>query len=67
MLERGVFDYIDGDETQFEREPLSALSRDDQLMAYRHDSFLQCMDTIRDHKLLERLWQSGSAPWKIWS
>jgi glucose-1-phosphate cytidylyltransferase len=56
VLEPGVFDYIDGDDTQWEREP----------MAYRHTSFWQCMDTLRDKKLLEELWQTGKAPWKIW-
>ena len=59
MLEPGVFDYIDGDETQWEREPLERLAEDGQLMAYRHDSFWQCMDTLRDKTLLERLWESG--------
>ncbi|MDZ7372421.1 MAG: glucose-1-phosphate cytidylyltransferase [candidate division KSB1 bacterium] len=66
VLEPGVFDYIDGDDTQFEREPLERLARDGQLMAYRHTSFWACMDTLRDKKRLEELWQSGKAPWKIW-
>jgi glucose-1-phosphate cytidylyltransferase len=66
VLEPKVFDYIDGDETQWEREPLERLSADGQLMAYRHTSFWQCMDTLRDKKLLEDLWQHGGAPWKIW-
>lgn len=66
VLEPGIFDYIDGDETQWEREPLEGLARDGQLMAYRHNSFWQCMDTLRDKKLLEDLWQAGNAPWKIW-
>lgn len=66
VLEPGVFDYIEGDTTQWEREPLEALSRDGQLMAYKHDSFWQCMDTMRDKVLLEKLWQEGNAPWKIW-
>ncbi len=48
VLERRVFDYIDGDDTQFEREPLERLAADGQLMAYRHDGFWQCMDTLRD-------------------
>jgi glucose-1-phosphate cytidylyltransferase len=65
VLEPGVFDYIEGDQTQWEREPLEALARDRQLMAYRHDSFWQCMDTLRDKKLLEELWQNG-APWRTW-
>jgi len=66
VLEPGVFDYIDGDNTQWEREPMERLSRDGQLMAYRHDSFWQCMDTLRDKKLLQDLWDSGNPPWKTW-
>jgi len=66
VLEPGVFDYIDGDDTQWEREPLERLAKDEQLMAYQHTSFWQCMDTLRDKVLLEELWQSGNAPWKIW-
>jgi glucose-1-phosphate cytidylyltransferase len=67
VLEPGVFDYIDGDETQWEHEPLERLAKDAQLMAYRHESFWQCMDTLRDKKLLEDLWESGDPPWKVWS
>jgi glucose-1-phosphate cytidylyltransferase len=66
VLEPDVFEYIDGDATQWEREPLERLARDGQLMAYKHESFWQCMDTLRDKKLLEELWQDG-APWKTWS
>jgi glucose-1-phosphate cytidylyltransferase len=66
VLEPAIFDYIEGDETQWEKEPLEGLSRDGQLMAYKHDSFWQCMDTLRDRKLLEQLWDSGKAPWKLW-
>jgi glucose-1-phosphate cytidylyltransferase len=66
VLEPGVFDYIAGDDTQWEREPLERLAHDNQLMAYRHYSFWQCMDTLRDKVLLESLWQKGEAPWKIW-
>ena len=66
VLEPAVFDYIDGDTTQWEREPLEGLARDGQLMAYRHDDFWQCMDTLRDKKLLEELWNNG-APWRTWS
>ena len=65
VFEPGVFDYIDGDDTQFEKEPLERLAKDGQLMAYRHHGFWQCMDTIRDRKLLESLWEQG-APWKVW-
>ncbi len=66
VLEPGVFDYIEGDHTQFEKEPLENLARDGQLMAYRHEGFWQCMDTLRDKVRLEKLWESGNAPWKIW-
>jgi glucose-1-phosphate cytidylyltransferase len=66
VLEPAIFDYIEGDETQWEREPLERLARQGQLMAYRHTSFWQCMDTLRDKRLLEKFWQSGSAPWKVW-
>jgi len=66
VLEPGVFDYIEGDDTQWEKEPLESLARNKQLMAYRHDGFWQCMDTLRDRKLLESLWQKGQAPWKVW-
>ena len=66
VLEPGIFDYIDGDETQWERQPLERLAADGELMAFRHESFWQCMDTLRDKKLLERLWSSGDAPWKKW-
>jgi glucose-1-phosphate cytidylyltransferase len=67
VLEPAIFDYIEGDETQWEKEPLEGLAKDGQLFAYVHDSFWQCMDTIRDKKLLESLWEGGSAPWKTWS
>lgn len=66
VLEPDVFNYIDGDDTQWEKEPLEQLAKDGQLMAYKHDSFWQCMDTLRDKKRLESLWESGNAPWKIW-
>ena len=66
VMEPQIFDYIDGDDTQFELEPLERLAVDGQLMAYKHESFWQCMDTIRDKKRLEDLWLNGNAPWKIW-
>jgi len=66
VLEPEVFDYIDGDDTQWEKEPLERLAAEGQLHAYVHESFWQCMDTLRDKKLLESLWESGSAPWKLW-
>ncbi len=66
VCEPEVFDYVDGDDTQWEREPLERLAKDGQLVAYRHYGFWQCMDTLRDRKLLEGLWESGAAPWKSW-
>jgi len=66
VLEPQIFDYIDGDDTQWEREPMERLAQDGQLMAYRHHSFWQCMDTLREKHILETLWESGKAPWKSW-
>ena len=66
VVEPQVFDYIDGDDTQFEKGPLERLAADGELMAYRHDGFWQCMDTRRDKYVLEKLWDSGEAPWKAW-
>jgi glucose-1-phosphate cytidylyltransferase len=66
VLEPQVLDYIDGDETLFEKEPLERLAREGQLMAYRHTGFWQCMDTLREKQILEELWVSGRAPWKLW-
>ena len=66
VLEPAVFEYIEGDSIHFEHEPLERLASEGQLMAYKHDSFWQCMDTLREKRLLEKLWQSSNAPWKIW-
>jgi glucose-1-phosphate cytidylyltransferase len=66
VLEPEVLDYIDGDMTFWERDPLERLADDGQLMAYRHDQFWQCMDTLRDKLTLEKLWDSGNPPWKVW-
>lgn len=66
VLEPEVGEYIDGDNTQFEREPLERLAKDGELMAYRHQGFWQCMDTLRDKKLLEELWETGP-PWRVWA
>jgi len=65
VLEPRVLDYIEGDQTIFEHEPLGRLAADGQLMAYRHEGFWQCMDTLRDVRLLESLWESGQAPWMV--
>jgi glucose-1-phosphate cytidylyltransferase len=66
VLEPEIFAYIDGDQTQWEHEPLKQLVCDGQIMAYHHTSYWQCMDTLREKYILEKLWASGSAPWKIW-
>lgn len=66
VLEPGVLNYIEGGETIFEREPMERLAKDGQLVAYRHDNFWQCMDALRDVRLLESLWERGDAPWKVW-
>lgn len=67
VLEPQVFDYIQGDETMWEQEPLSELANQGQLMAYQHHSFWQCMDTLRERHLLQKYWDSGAAPWKVWA
>jgi len=67
VLEPAVLDYIPGDETVWEREPMERLAAEGQLMAYRHEDFWQCMDTLRDLRLLEGLYASGKAPWMVWS
>jgi glucose-1-phosphate cytidylyltransferase len=66
VFEPGVFDYLEGDHTSLEADALERLAADRQLVAYRHDGFWQCMDTLRDVRLLESLWQSGKPPWKVW-
>lgn len=66
VLEPSVIDYIDGDDTVFEKAPLESLVRDNELMAYTHKGFWQCMDTQRDKQLLEKLWAEDKAPWKLW-
>jgi glucose-1-phosphate cytidylyltransferase len=67
VLERRVLDYIDNDDVYFQKEPMERLAADGQLMAYRHDDFWQCMDTLRDKVYLEKLWEAGNAPWKVWA
>ena len=66
VLEPEVFNYIQGDETMWEREPLERLAADGQLMAYKHEGFWQCMDTLREKHLLNTLWESHNPPWKLW-
>ncbi len=65
ILEPKIFDYIEGDQTQFECGPLQQLTQEHQLMAYKHDSFWHCMDTLHDHSTLEALWREDQAPWKM--
>ena len=66
VLDRKALDYIDGDETPWEREPIVRLTRDRQLAGFRHAGFWSCMDTLKEKNYLEDLWSSGQAPWKIW-
>lgn len=66
VLEPGVFEYIEGDDTAWDYGPMMKLAQDRQLMAFKHESFWQCMDTLREKKLLEELWESGKAPWHVW-
>lgn len=59
--------YIQGDGTVLEKEPLAAAAQREELMAYKHEGFWQCMDTVREKEQLERLWTTGQAPWKVWT
>jgi len=65
VFEPGVFDYLEGDQSSLEGDALERLAEEHQLAAYKHDGFWQCMDTLRDKRLLERLWVEGRAPWKV--
>jgi glucose-1-phosphate cytidylyltransferase len=67
VLSPRVGDYIDGDPTMWEREPMERLARDSQLSSYRHDGFWYAVDTLRDLHYLQELWSSGSPPWRTWS
>ena len=64
VLDPKVIDYIEGDDTVFEKDPVEKLCLDSQLKAFKHDGFWQCMDTLRDKQKLEEIWASGNAPWK---
>lgn len=66
VLEPSIFDWIQGDTTVFEKEPLEIASKNGELKAYLHNGFWQCMDTKREKDKLEELWSMGTAPWKIW-
>tara|TARA_A100001011_G_scaffold400077_2_gene512163 strand:+ start:2132 stop:2899 length:768 start_codon:yes stop_codon:yes gene_type:complete len=63
VFNKEIFDYIDGDETMLEREPLERLTKKGELIAYKHTGFWQCMDTIREKQVLEKLWETKNAPW----
>jgi glucose-1-phosphate cytidylyltransferase len=67
VLEPRVFEFIAGDATQFEHEPLARLAAAGELMAYRHESFWQCMDTLKEAQDLDALWRSDRAPWRVWT
>ena len=67
MLSPKIEDYIEGDDSIWEREPMERLARDGQLGLYRHRGFWQPMDTVRDKSYLEQLWAGGSPPWRTWS
>jgi glucose-1-phosphate cytidylyltransferase len=67
VMEPKILDYIPSDETNLEAQVLEQLARENQLAAYRHDDFWQCMDTLRDKRQLESMWQEGNAPWKTWA
>lgn len=66
VFNQKIFDYLEDDQTILERAPLESATQDKQLMAFKHEGYWQCMDTIRDKQLLEELWSQGEAPWKIW-
>jgi glucose-1-phosphate cytidylyltransferase len=66
VFEPKVFDYLDSDDDSLEIRALERLADDGQLMSYCHEDFWQCMDTLRDKRTLERHWESGDAPWRIW-
>lgn len=66
VLSPKVLDYVEGSSTVWEQGPMRNLARDGQIMAFRHEGFWQCMDTLRDKHLLQGLWESGKAPWKVW-
>ncbi len=66
VLQPEVFDYIEGDDTVFERGPLEKLANEGQLMSYSHQGYWQCMDTKKEKETLDNLWETNQAPWKLW-
>jgi glucose-1-phosphate cytidylyltransferase len=67
VFQREIFNYLDGDQTILEQEPLERLAAEHQLVAYNHDGFFYAMDTYREYQFLNEVWSSGKAPWKVWS
>lgn len=67
VFNKEVFSYLSGDETVLEADPLSKLANDNELMAFRHPGFWQCMDTLRDKNMLSQLWEQNQAPWRVWN
>lgn len=66
ILNPDIFDYLEDDNTIFEKQPLQKLAENNQLMSYVYRGFWQCMDTTREKDILEKLWASKKAPWKVW-
>jgi len=66
VLEPEVFDYIEGDATVWEKDPLENLANDGKLAAFRHTGFWQPMDTLRDKNVIEKYWEAEKTPWKVW-
>ena len=66
VCQPGFMDHIAGDESVLEKIPLETVAQEGQLMAYKHEGFWQCMDTVREKETLEKMWASGQAPWKVW-
>ena len=66
VCESKIFDYLEGDSTVLEKEPIENMVADEELIAYKHTGYWQCMDTLREKEKLEELWASGNAPWKVW-
>lgn len=67
VFNRGIFDYLEGDDTVLEREPLERLAAQGDLVAYQHEGFFYAMDTYRDYLALNEMWDSGQAPWRVWA
>ncbi len=67
VLEPEIFDYLEDDSTIFERKPLEQVAAKGELMSYCHNGFWQCMDTAREKEMLEKMWSTGNAPWKVWN